>query len=73
MIAELRLDGKVHRVTNKVTAKLKTLEPAGVNHMILAITDAGLVKAFTGREIHGVADVNTQIRLVAEQVMPAFA
>ena len=57
----------------EVTAKLKTLEPAGVNHMILAITDAGLVKAFTGREIHGVADVNTQIRLVAEQVMPAFA
>ncbi|WP_395726895.1 LLM class flavin-dependent oxidoreductase [Nakamurella sp.] len=56
----------------EVTAKLKTLEPVGVNHMILAITDAGLVKAFTGREIEGVADVNTQIRLLAEEVMPAF-
>ena len=58
---------------DEVTAKLKTLEPIGVNHLVLAITDAGLVKAFTGREIEGVADVNTQLRLVHDHVMPAFS
>ncbi len=57
----------------EVTEQLKKLVPCGVNHMILAITDAGLVKAFTGRDIEGVADVNTQLRLVHDTVMPAFA
>jgi 5,10-methylenetetrahydromethanopterin reductase len=32
-----------------VVAKIKDIEPAGVNHLIAAITDASLVKAFTGR------------------------
>ena len=36
---------------------------AGVNHMILAITDAALVKALMGREIEGVPDVDTQLQL----------
>lgn len=54
-------------------AKLKEIEAAGVNHMILAITDATLVKTFMGREIDGVADVDTQLRLVADRIMPAFA
>ncbi len=54
-------------------AKLKQIEAAGVNHMILAITDATLVKTFMGRDIEGVADVDTQLRLIAERIMPAFA
>ena len=54
-------------------AKLKEIEAAGVNHMILAITDATLVKTFMGREIDGVADVDTQLRLIAERIMPEFA
>ena len=40
--------------------------------MILAITDAALVKAFTGQQIDGVADVNTQLRLIHDKVMPEF-
>ena len=32
----------------------REIEPAGVNHMILAITDAALVKTFMGREVEGV-------------------
>jgi 5,10-methylenetetrahydromethanopterin reductase len=56
----------------EVTAKIKEIEPAGVNHLIAAITDASLVKAFTGREIPGVATVEEQLRLLAEEVMPAF-
>jgi 5,10-methylenetetrahydromethanopterin reductase len=54
-------------------AKLKEIQAAGVNHMILAITDATLVKTFMGREIEGVADVNTQLRLIHDRIMPEFA
>ena len=54
-------------------AKLKEIEATGVNHMILAITDATLVKTFMGRDIEGVADVDTQLRLIADKIMPEFA
>ena len=54
-------------------AKLKEMEAAGVNHLILAITDAHLVKTFMGREIDGVADVDTQLRLIHDKIMPEFA
>ena len=53
--------------------KIKSqIEPAGVNHMILAITDASLVKAFTGLD-SDVPDTSTQLQLIHDQVMPAFA
>ena len=56
------------------TEKMRTqIAAAGVNHMILAITDASLVKALMGRELEGVPDVNTQLQLVHDRVMPAFA
>ena len=58
---------------DEVTAKLKEIEPAGVNHLIAAITDASLVKAFTGQELPGVATVDEQLRLIHDEVMPAFA
>ena len=51
----------------------REIAPTGINHMILAITDAALVKALMGREIEGVADVDTQLRLVHDRIMPAFA
>ena len=51
----------------------REIEPSGVNHMILAITDAALVKALMGQELEGVADVDTQLQLVHDRVMPAFA
>lgn len=58
----------------EVTAKIKEqVEPTGVNHMILAITDAALVKALMGRELEGVPDINSQLQLVHDQVMPSFA
>jgi 5,10-methylenetetrahydromethanopterin reductase len=57
----------------EVTAKIKLIEPAGVNHVIAAINDASIVKAFTGRELPGVANVEEQLRLIHDEVMPAFA
>ena len=56
----------VEKMQNEIAA-------AGVNHLILAITDKALVKALMGREIEGVPDVNTQLQLVHDRVMPAFA
>lgn len=50
----------------------REIEPTGINHMILAITDAAMVKALMGREVDGAADVDTQLRLIADKVMPAF-
>ena len=57
----------------EVVAKVKEIEPSGVNHLIAAITDAELVKAFTGRSLDGVATVDEQLRLLHDEVMPAFA
>lgn len=51
----------------------REIVPSGVNHVICAITDRSLVKAFTGRDIEGVADVDHQLRLVHEKIMPAFS
>jgi 5,10-methylenetetrahydromethanopterin reductase len=51
----------------------REIAPSGVNHMICAITDRSLVRAFTGRDLEGVADVDTQLRLIHEEIMPAFA
>lgn len=59
---------------DEVVAKIRReIEPTGVNHLIAAITDATLVKGFTGREVEGVADVDTQLRLIHDEIMPAFA
>jgi len=58
---------------DEVTAKIKDIEPAGVNHIIAAINDASIVKAFTGRELPGVATVEEQLRLLHDEVMPAFS
>ena len=53
--------------------KIKTdMEPAGVNHMILALSDSHLVEFFSGQSVEGVPDVRTQLKLVADRVMPAF-
>ncbi|CAL9597850.1 Phthiodiolone_phenolphthiodiolone dimycocerosates ketoreductase [Streptomyces sp. enrichment culture] len=51
----------------------REMAPAGVNHVICAITDRTLVKTLTGRDLPDVADVNTQLRLIHERIMPAFA
>jgi 5,10-methylenetetrahydromethanopterin reductase len=57
----------------EVVEKIKTdIQPSGVNHMILALTDPAIVKLFSGEEVANVPDVSGQLRLVAERVMPAF-
>lgn len=53
--------------------KIQTqIAPSGINHMILAITDAALVEALMGRKLEGVPDVSAQLQLVHDHLMPAF-
>jgi 5,10-methylenetetrahydromethanopterin reductase len=65
----LSVSGTPQECVDKIKSEI---EPAGVNHMILAITDASLVKAFTGLD-SDVPDTSTQLQLVHDEVMPAFA
>jgi 5,10-methylenetetrahydromethanopterin reductase len=58
----------------EIVEKIKTdMQAAGVNHMILAIVDGAMVKAFTGEEVPGVTDTHSQLKMVADQIMPAFS
>jgi 5,10-methylenetetrahydromethanopterin reductase len=66
---KLSLAGTPEEVVEKIRADI---QPSGVNHMILALSDAALVKAFSGEDVPNVPDINGQLRLVAERVMPAF-
>jgi 5,10-methylenetetrahydromethanopterin reductase len=66
---KLSISGTPEEVTSKIKAEI---EGTGVNHVITAITDASLVKAFTGQTLEGVATVDEQLRLLADEVMPSF-
>ena len=66
---KLSLAGTPEEVVEKIKSDI---QPAGVNHMILALSDAVLVKLFSGEDVPNVPDINGQLRLVAERVMPAF-
>jgi 5,10-methylenetetrahydromethanopterin reductase len=43
----------------------------GVNHIIGAVVDPFLVKAFTGIDIPNAIDTHGQLRLIRDRVMPA--
>jgi 5,10-methylenetetrahydromethanopterin reductase len=53
-------------------AKIKEMESAGVNHMILCVTDPYILKLFAQRDVD-VPDVNAQLKLIADEIMPVFA
>jgi 5,10-methylenetetrahydromethanopterin reductase len=55
-------------------AKIKRdIQPAGVDHMILALSDSPLVEFFSGQGVDGVPPIKEQLKLVADRVMPEFA
>ena len=66
---KLSLAGTPEECVEKIKADM---EPAGVNHMILALSDSHLVEFFSGQKVENVPDVNGQLKLVAERMMPAF-
>jgi 5,10-methylenetetrahydromethanopterin reductase len=44
----------------------------GVNHIIGAVVDPYLVKAFTGIDVPNAIDTHAQLRLIRDRVMPAM-
>ncbi|MBA3290434.1 MAG: LLM class flavin-dependent oxidoreductase [Actinobacteria bacterium] len=53
--------------------KLKSnVIPAGINHVIASVTDPYLVNHFTGKELDNVPDVKGQLKLIHDEVIPAF-
>ncbi|WP_424213764.1 LLM class flavin-dependent oxidoreductase [Streptomyces sp. BI20] len=66
----LSISGTPEECAEKIA---REIAPAGVNHMICALTDRTLVHAFTGRVLDGVADIPTQLRLIHDRIMPRFA
>jgi 5,10-methylenetetrahydromethanopterin reductase len=69
-VEKLSLAGTPDEVVEKIRSDI---EPAGVNHMILALSDPHLVKFFTGEDVENVPDIRGQLKLVADRVMPEFA
>ena len=69
-VEKLSIAGTPEEVVEKIRADI---EPAGVKHMIFALSDPHLVKFFTGEDVENVPDIQGQLRLVAERVIPAFA
>lgn len=66
---KLSIAGTPEEVADRIKDQI---EPSGVNHMILAITDAALVRALMGREVEGVPDISSQLQLIHDRVMPSF-
>ena len=50
----------------------KTLTLALATFASLTVTDPAIVKAFTGKDVD-VPDVKTQLTMIHDEVMPAFA
>ncbi len=66
---KLSIAGTPEEIVDKIK---RDIEPSGVNHLVLCVTDAYLLKAFTGRDVD-VPDVKAQLQLIHDEVMPAFA
>ena len=47
--------------------------PSGINHVIMALADGPLVKAFSGTDVAGVPPITGQLRLVADRLIPALS
>jgi 5,10-methylenetetrahydromethanopterin reductase len=69
-VEKLSIAGTPEEVVEKIRSDLA---PAGVNHMIFALSDPHLVKFFANEDVENVPDIQGQLRLVAEGVMPAFS
>ena len=68
-VEKLSLAGTPEEIVEKIQTDI---EPAGVNHMVFALSDPHLVKFFSNEDVQNVPDINGQLKLVAERVMPAF-
>jgi 5,10-methylenetetrahydromethanopterin reductase len=70
MAEKLSVAGTPEECVEKIK---RDIQPAGVDHMILALSDSPLVEFFSGQGVDGVPPIKEQLKLVADRVMPEFA
>ena len=46
--------------------------PNGFHHVVFALTDPYLVESWAGSTVEGLPDLNDQLRLIYDHVLPAF-
>jgi 5,10-methylenetetrahydromethanopterin reductase len=51
----------------------RDITSTGVNHIIGAVVDPFLVKAFTGIDVQNAVDTHTQLKLIRDRVVPALS
>jgi 5,10-methylenetetrahydromethanopterin reductase len=69
MAEKLSVAGTPEECVEKIK---RDIQPAGVDHMILALSDSPLVEFFSGQGVDGVPPIREQLKLVADRVMPEF-
>ena len=69
MAEKLSVAGTPEECAEKIK---RDIEPAGINHIILALADAPLVELFSGQKVEGVPPITEQLRLAAERMIPAL-
>ncbi len=57
----------------EVIEQIRMVQEEGYNHVVIDLIDPDSVKAMTGFDVGGVPDAMGQLRLLHEEVMPAFA
>jgi hypothetical protein len=48
----------------------ETYAPAGLNHALVSFTDPFTLRAWAGIEVDGLPDLQEQVRLMGEHVIP---
>jgi 5,10-methylenetetrahydromethanopterin reductase len=51
----------------------ETYAPAGLNHALVSFTDPFTLKAWAGIDIEGLPDLEAQVRMLGEQVLPEIS
>jgi 5,10-methylenetetrahydromethanopterin reductase len=67
MAAKLSVAGTPEECAEQIK---RDILPSGINHVILALADAPLVALFSGQSIEGVPPITSQLRLVADRMIP---
>jgi 5,10-methylenetetrahydromethanopterin reductase len=69
LAAKLSLAGTPDEIVERLRADFL---PSGFNHVIFCVVDPALVDVWSGLRVDGLLDVHAQLRLIAEQVVPAL-
>ncbi|HXV94355.1 MAG TPA: LLM class flavin-dependent oxidoreductase, partial [Pseudonocardia sp.] len=70
VVERLSVAGTPGEVADRICGQLAH---AGVNHVVAALLDAAVVRAVSGMAVHGLPDVDGQLALLRDEVIPVVA